>query len=92
MTDLLGVFIAGFVGVFAMGFNSRNVNNGDYAYAAMTSLFIGLSQAYLWKQIASPDSSLIHALVYSVSGGLAIVSAMKFHEKFIKKEPSVDPT
>ncbi len=35
--------LVSFVQVFALGFQSRNVNHGNYGWAAGTSFFIGSS-------------------------------------------------
>lgn len=87
MIDLLTIFGAGYVSVFALGFQSRNVNHGNYLWAAGTSLFVGVSQAYLWKHIIK-DGEFLAALTYGIAGSLAIVSSMYVHERFISKRES----
>lgn len=89
MIELLGIFGTGFVSVFALGFQSRNVNHGNYGWAAFTSLFVGLSQALLWKHIIQEDS-VGGAVAYAISGAIAIVSSMYVHERFIKKSAKID--
>lgn len=74
-----------FAQVFALGFQSRNVNHGNYGWAAGTSFFIGLSQAAVWRRITGPESGLVEALVYALAGAFAIVSAMYVHQRFIRK-------
>lgn len=74
-----------FVQVFALGFQSRNVNHGNYGWAAGTSCFIGLSQAAVWRRITGPESGALEALVYAVAGACAIVCAMAFHQRFIRR-------
>lgn len=87
MLEYLTIFGAGFISVFALGFNSRNVNNGDYTWAAGTSFFIGLSQASLWATITAPDvNTWIGGFVYGSSGALAITASMYTHQRFVKKE------
>lgn len=83
MSPLWMIFVSGFVSVFALGFQSRNVNHGNYGWAAGTSIFVGLSQASLWKHIAA-DETLLSSLVYAVAGSLAITSSMYVHERFVK--------
>lgn len=78
--------IVSFVQVFALGFQSRNVNHGNYGWAAGTSFFIGLSQAAVWRRITGPDAGLVEALVYACAGSVAIVSAMLVHQRFIKRK------
>lgn len=84
MHDLLTVFFAGYCSVFALGFQSRNVNHNNYGWAAGTSLFVGISQALLWKHIVA-DASIVSAIVYSIAGSLAIVSSMAIHERYVKR-------
>lgn len=88
LLDLAIIAATGFVSVFSMGFNSRNINNGNYGLAISMSMFIGLSQVYLWKTITDPTIGLAGALTYSVSGGLGVVSAMYIHERFVKSNGS----
>jgi len=85
--NLLAIFGAGYVSVFSLGFQSRNVNNGNYFWAAGTSLFVGLSQAAVWTHVTQEGSGFLGWATYAVSGCLAIVSAMYVHERFIKKAP-----
>lgn len=84
VADLAIIALTGFISVFSMGFNSRNINNGNYGLAISMSMFIGFSQVYLWKTITDPNIGLAGALVYSVSGGLGVISAMYVHERFVK--------
>ena len=74
-----------FVQVFALGFQSRNVNHGNYGWAAGTSFFIGISQAAVWRRITGPDAGAAESLVYALAGSVAIVSAMAVHQRFIRK-------
>jgi uncharacterized membrane protein YuzA (DUF378 family) len=87
MSELLTVALTGFASVFALGFQSRNVNNGDYLWAAGTSLFVGFSQAYLWKHVIDMGS-FAAAATYSVAGATAIVSSMWVHKRFIEGKKS----
>lgn len=85
MIDALILFAAGFVQVFALGFQSRNVNTGQYSLAAIFSFGIGLSQAVVWSKVAGPGGGPMEALIYSVSGAIAIVCAMWVHRRFVHK-------
>ncbi|MBB3585976.1 hypothetical protein [Sphingomonas sp. BK481] len=49
--------LVSFVQVFALGFQSKNVNHGNYGWAAGTSFFIGISQAAVWRRITGPDAT-----------------------------------
>lgn len=77
--------LASFAQVFALGFQSRNVNHGNYGWAAATSFFIGLSQAAVWRRITAPDSGWAETMVYACSGSVAIVAAMYVHQRFIAR-------
>jgi hypothetical protein len=83
VTELAVVFLTGFVSVFALGFQSRNVNHGNYGWAAGTSFFVGLSQAALWTHITSPKTSAAAWFVYALSGACAITLSMWVHERYI---------
>lgn len=72
-----------FVQVFALGFQSRNVNHGNYGWAAGTSFFIGISQAAVWRKVTAEGAGQWEALVYGLSGSIAIVSSMYIHQRFI---------
>lgn len=75
-----------FVMVFAAAFQSRNVNSGHYALAAFGSIFIGFSQAFVWRATTAGDG-WFEVAVYSVAGGLGCLSAMWTHRRFVTKEP-----
>ncbi len=81
MFDYLAIFGIGYVSVFALGFQSRNVNNGNYGWAAATSFFIGLTSAFLWNNV---PADMMSGIVYGSSGAAAIMSSMYIHERFIK--------
>lgn len=81
--ELLTIFISGYVSVFTLGFQSRNVNHGNYGWAAVTSVLVGLSQAALWTHILAPGQTWMGASVYALSGALGITSSMYVHERFI---------
>ena len=78
--------LVSFVQVFALGFQSRNVNHGNYGWAAGTSFFIGLSQAAVWRRITGPSAGWSEALIYALAGSVAIVCAMATHQRFIRRD------
>jgi hypothetical protein len=86
MNEYLMIFLTGFGSVFSLGLNSRNINNGDYGWAAGTSFFIGTSQAFLWANIATATNTFVGAFVYSCSGALAVTASMWTHKRFINKK------
>ncbi len=71
------VFVSTFVAVFALGFQSLNVNQGHYKSAALTSFAIGGSNLFILKII--PDGDLYAMVAYLIAGPLAIVSSMWVH-------------
>lgn len=83
MVEYLTIFATGFLSVFAMGFQSRNVNNGDYKYAALSSLFIGVSSVYLWNTV---PATLLGGLIYGLSGSCGITLSMWVHRRFIQRK------
>lgn len=76
----LQIFVAGFVRVFAAGFQSRNVNTGKIKSAAATSFLIAVSEGAIIVRIAL-DHSIASMLVYGVAGSCAIVCAMVLHSR-----------
>lgn len=77
MKELL-LFGSTFGVVFALGFQSLNVNSGHYRMAALTSLVIGIFNLILYKT-APQVSSPVEIACYLIGGPLGIVAAMKAH-------------
>lgn len=75
------VFIAGFASVFLLGFQSRNVNHGNYRAAALTSFVIAQTQGTLWFNLFE-DMSWQTLIVYGMSGSLGITSSMYVHQRW----------
>lgn len=76
MTALL-IFISTFTLVFALGFQSLNVNNGHYKSAFFTSFAIGLANLILFKTV--PQAGFFEIGAYLLAGPFAIVTSMKAH-------------
>ena len=85
MMTLVILALVSFIQVFALGFQSRNVNHGNYGWACGTSFFIGLSQVAVWHRITGPNSGVAEALVYATSGAIAIICAMYVHQRWVKE-------
>lgn len=83
--NLIILAAVSFVQVFALGFQSRNVNHGNYGWAAATSFFIGLSQAAVWRKVTAAGAGELEAIVYGLAGSIAITSSMYVHQRFIAK-------
>ena len=82
MTDL-GLFLAAFVTVFALGFQQQNVTGRHYLAATVTSLAIGAAQLYLWRVAPTADAGEI---VATLAGGPAgIAAAMYIHPRLARR-------
>lgn len=82
--SLLLIFAAGFASVFLLGFQSRNVNHGNYVWAAGTSFAIAIMQTTLWGALFR-DLSWPAALVYGLSGACGITASMVVHKRLIER-------
>ena len=85
MSSLLAIFAAGYASVFLLGFQSRNVNHGNYGWAAATSFLIAIAQASIWVRIASADATWAEVITYGLSGMCGITSSMWVHQRFIRR-------
>lgn len=81
MNELI-LFGSTFASVFALGFQSQNVNNGHYIAAFLTSFLIGSSQIVLYKLVPGADMSQVMATL--AGGPLGITASMFVHRKFMK--------
>src|SRR3546814_4056743 len=79
------LFASSVAWVFIQGFQSRNVNNGNYGLAACSSFAMGFSQVYVLSKVIS-SASILHTLVYCTGGALGIVLAMYVHRRFVRSE------
>lgn len=80
MIEAMGIFAATFATVFALGFQSLNVNNGHYMAAAITSFVIGGSHLVLYKVL--PDGNWLTCAAFLIAGPLAITSSMVAHRHY----------
>lgn len=87
MTELI-LFGSTFVLVFALGFQSLNVNGGHYLAAALTSFVIGAAQMLLLK--LGPDASATEIIAFLCGGPLGIVTAMRVHPLWIRRRRARD--
>lgn len=81
MTEL-ALFASTFISVFALGFQSQNVNRGHYAWAFATSLVISSSTLWLYRLLPSAGVSEIAA--YMLGGPFGIVASMWAHRRFLR--------
>lgn len=84
MTALL-IFTATFITVFALGFQSLNVNKGHPKAAFLTSFVIGIGNLAVLKLV--PDTqALLDNAAYLLGGPFGIVASMWVHNKFMGKK------
>jgi hypothetical protein len=79
-STLVLVFASQFVLVFALGFQSLNVNGGHYVAAAVSSILIGATSLVMYKVL--PEADALTMAVWLAAGPLAIVSSMWVHRHF----------
>lgn len=82
MTTLL-IFASTFITVFALGFQSLNVNGGHYRAAFLNSFLIGAGNLAILKIV--PDANAIQMLAYLAGGPLGIIASMWAHKRTIGK-------
>lgn len=78
MTEII-LFASVFASVFALGFQSQNVNQGHYAAAFITSFFIGAGHLALYRLM--PEASLSETAAYLMGGPFGIVASMWAHRR-----------
>ena len=79
----LTIFASTFILVFALGFQSLNVNNGHYKAAFWTSFAISISNLVLFKTL--PQADPVQIAAYLSGGPFGIVTAMWAHRRTMKK-------
>ncbi len=81
MTDALILFASTFLSVFALGFQSQNVNQGHYFWAGVTSLVIGGSTMWLYKYM--PEADALGKVAYLAGGVAGILASMVAHRRWL---------
>ncbi len=84
----LALFGSTFVTVFALGFQSLNVNQGRYLAAFLTSFVIGGSSLVLYRYLPQPTWSQI--VGYLLGGASGIVASMWMHKRTVGRKPQID--
>ena len=82
MTTLL-IFASTFITVFALGFQSLNVNGGHYRAAFLNSFLIGAGNLAILKIV--PDANAIQMAAYLAGGPLGIIVSMWAHKRTVGK-------
>jgi hypothetical protein len=91
MTEL-ALFVSTFVVVFALGFQSLNVNGGHYWLAFFTSFAISGSNLVLFK--LAPSASFAQCVAFMAGGPFGIVASMWAHRRLVgrrRREDVPDP-
>lgn len=83
MNELI-LFTSCFVSVFALGFQSLNVNGGHYLAAFLTSFLIGIGHLALYRFM--PDAGISEIAAYLLGGPFGIVSSMWAHRRLITRK------
>ena len=83
MTEL-ALFTSTFITVFALGFQSLNVNQGRYLWAFFTSFVIGGASIALYKLL--PDASVTQCAAYLIGGATGIVASMWTHKRTVGRK------
>lgn len=82
MTEL-ALFASCFVSVFALGFQSQNVNQGHYVAAFVTSFVIGAGHLLLYRLMPEANASEIAA--FMLGGPFGITASMAVHRRWMQK-------
>jgi hypothetical protein len=85
MTELI-LFASVFASVFALGFQSQNVNQGHYLAAFITSFAIGAGHLALYRLM--PQASLTETVAYLMGGPFGIVASMVAHRHTLGRRKS----
>lgn len=85
MTEL-ALFASCFVSVFALGFQSQNVNQGHYVAAFMTSFAIGGGHLILYRLM--PEANTSQIVAYLMGGPFGITASMIVHRRWMQRRPA----
>lgn len=83
MLTELALFASCFVSVFALGFQSQNVNQGHYVAAFMTSFAIGGGHLILYRLM--PEANTSQIIAYLLGGPFGITASMVAHRRYMKR-------
>jgi hypothetical protein len=77
------LFLSAFISVFALGFQSLNVNNGHYVAAFLTSFVIGIGHLSLYRYL--PEATTSQTIAYLLGGPFGITASMWAHPKIFAR-------
>ena len=83
MTEI-ALFASCFLSVFALGFQSQNVNQGHYSAAFMTSFAIGGGHLLLYRMM--PEAGLSEIVAYLLGGPFGITASMVVHRRWMARK------
>ena len=86
----LTLFVSCFVSVFALGFQSQNVNGSHYVAAFLTSFLIGAGHLALYRLL--PGAGLSEIAAFLAGGPLGIVTSMWVHRRTLGRRRGPRPT
>lgn len=79
MLDALIILASSFFSVFALGFQSLNVNQGRYVWASLTSIVICTGSIFILRGI--PTANVLPLVAYYVGCNLGILTGMWSHPR-----------
>ena len=88
MNELI-LFLSCAASVFALGFQSQNVNQGHYLAAAITSLAIGIGHLALYRLM--PGAGITEIAAFLLGGPIGITTSMWAHRHTLGKPLTTKP-
>ena len=82
--ETLLLFTSSFILVGLLGIQSKNVQQSKYLMAAVTSIFISISQFIFVKIVAS--GNLYDLTVVCIGGALGIMLAIYAHDRMVQRK------
>lgn len=89
MMQVLLIFLAQFILIFLLGFQSRCVRDSQYLLAVLNSFGLGISGLIITPLIATPDlirESPAVLVAYLLAGPLAISTAIWLHDRSVNNK------
>ena len=83
MTELI-LFASVFASVFALGFQSQNVNQGHYKSAFVTSFAIGIGHLALYRLM--PEATPTEIAAFLMGGPFGITASMYIHRRTLGRK------
>ena len=84
MENALILFGSTFVLVFALGFQTLNVNNSHYKGAFLTSLLLGAANLVILRVV--PQGNVLEGAAYLLGGPFGVITSMWIHARYFKND------